>query len=414
MGIILALTLPPYFYNFNKLPNFIEDSLESGDYYSAMLVTANYFSKKPVYSKSFDDTSGIVLFEAVMPADEPSEEDANALQEGTLYKTFWGFVYGTSKTYDTYKQGGNQTRLEVTDIADVNKVVTIELLDFDNDEDGKRDGIATHKNYGFIVLNLADYLLESVDGIGGMKLYDSKGELYRSLDDVSLSFDSEYFHQFDEFIEQYNDIVKRIAVASSDSELDALHNEIEELYLTYRKGYVENTDNVVVDAYNTDYKTVQKAVNKQANVAASLVVVAYFVVIYIIADFLLGSHYIIKLFRWFLYKVCKVQPKKKTNLKKDEVFGHDYYSMVTVSLDLEAVPDFNESVQIKYTNSDVEIVFILLKENNYTVTERIKAGVYVNPFIDMNRSYAPTNLPDNLEVEGYKMDVKIKIIKREV
>lgn len=414
LGIILALTLPPYFYNFSKLPKFIENSLESGDYYSAMLVTANYFNKQLVYSQSFDDGAGIVLYEAVMPAEKPDEEDATALQEGILYKTLWGFVYGTNKTYSTYKQGGNQTRLEVTDLADSNNVVKIELLDFDNDNDGKRDGIATHNNYGFIVLNLADNLLSSVSGIGRMKLYDSKGEVYWSSEDVSLDFDSDYFHQFDDFIEEYNQLAKRIAVTESDSELNALRDEIEELYLTFRKDYVTKDDNVVVDAYNTDYQTVQKAVNKQANVAASLVVVAYFVAIYIIADFLLGSHYIIKFFRWFLYKVCKIQPKKKPKVNKDEVFGHDYYSMVTMSLDLEAVPDFNESVQIKYTNSDVEIVFILLKENNYTATERVKAGVYVNPFIDMNRAYAPTNLPDNLEVEGYKMETKIKIIKREV
>ena len=414
LGIILALTLPPYYYNFTKLPNFIEKSLEDGDYYSAMLLTANYFNKTPVYSEKIESGGGIVLFEAVMPAEAPDEEDVNALREGFLYKTFWGFVYGTSKTYETYLQSGNETKLIITDSADSSNNLTVQLLDFDNNNDGKNDGIATHKNYGFIVLDLSYDTLSSIGGIGQMELIDRSGESFWKSGQLSLDFDTDYFNQFDGFIEDFNQLLGRIAVASSDAETSSLTAQLEELYGTYTKSYKEQANNVVVDANNTDYLQVQKKVNKSANVTASLIVLAYFVAIYIIADFLLGSHYIIKFFRWFLYKVCKVQPKNKQKVNKEEVFGHDYYSSVTMSLDLESVPDFNGSVQVKYTNSDVEIVFILLKANNYTATERIKAGTYVNPFIDMNRNYAPTNLPDNLIVEGYKMDVKIKIIKREV
>ena len=415
LGIFLALTLPPYFYNFSKLPNFIETSLESGDYYSAMLVTANYFNKKPVFSEQFENGGGIVLFESVMPAEAPAEDDENALQEGLLYKTFWGFVYGTGKDYETYKQGDNQTRLVIQEgLTGRGFSKTVPLLDFDIDDDGKNDGIATHKNYGFIVLNLSEDLFSQLIGnLFKLELYDCNGETFWT-GLPTLDFESDYFNRFDGFIEEYNRLVKRIAVADTDSELKSLNAEIEELYLSFREEYTANADNVVVDYLNTEYQQVQKEVNRSANVTASIIVVAYFIGIYIIADFLLGSHYIIKFFRWFLYKVCKLTPRNPEKVKKEEVFGHDYYSSVTVSLDLEEVPEFNESVQIKYTNSDVEIVFILLKENNYTATERIKAGTYVNPFIDMNRNYASTNLPENLVVEGYKMDVKIKIIKREV
>ena len=414
LGIILALTLPPYFYNFNKLPNYIESSLEKGDFYSAMLMTAHYFNKQIVYAEKIDDNAGIILFETVMPAVKPDEEDATALQEGFLYKTFWGFVYGTADSYDTYNQSINQTRLEIVDTADGSNTITVQLLDFDNNNDSRRDGISTHKNYGFILLDLSSNTLSTIDGIGKLVFYDVNGEVFWQSQQISLNFDSDYFNQFDEYIEQYNQLTGRLANASGDTEVDLIRSQLEEVYYSFREGYVANPDNVVIDKDNDDYMQTYKKVYRQATGVSSAIVVAYFVAIYIIGDFLLGSHYILKFFRWFLYKVCKVKPKNKQKLQKEEVFGHDYYSMVTVSLDLEAVPDFNESVQVKYTNSDAEVVFILLKENGYTATERIKAGIYVNPFIDMNRDYAPTNLPDNLEVEGYKVEVKIKIIKREV
>lgn len=411
LGIFLALTLPQYFYNFNKLPNFIADSLNDGDFYSAMLLTANYFNKQPVLSCEFESGGGIVLFETVMPAVAPDEEDATALQEGLLYKTFWGFVYGVERSYETYSTDSNKTKLVITELDDA-EPITVRLLDFDYNDDGKLDGIATYNNYGFIVLDIADNMVNS---IGQMQLIDRDGEIFWTSDQLSLNFESDYFAQFDEFIEQFNLLIRRIANAGSDDVVSSLNAEIENLYLDYKAEYTSaNPNNIVVDGYNEDYTELQTKINKSSNVVASLIIVTYFICIYIIADFLLGSHYIIAFFRWFLYKVCKLQPKNKQKLSKEEVFGHDYFSMVTMSLDLTDLPDFSESVQVKYTNSDVEIVFILLKENNYTATERIKAGTYVNPFIDMNRAYAPVDLPDNLEVEGYKMDVKIKIIKREV
>ena len=83
-----------------------------------------------------------------------------------------------------------------------------------------------------------------------------------------------------------------------------------------------------------------------------------------------------------------------------------------MSLDVSEIEDFSESVQVRYTNTDSELTFELLKENNYTAIERVKAGTYVNAWIDLNRDFAPVDMPENLIVEGYKMSVTIKIIKR--
>ena len=172
----------------------------------------------------------------------------------------------------------------------------------------------------------------------------------------------------------------------------------------------KNSD-YAVTARSSEYKAAAEAVSKGANGKAIPFIIIYFVAIYIIADFLLGTHYIIKFFKWFLFKVCKIPHKEPAS---EDVFGHDYYSMVTLKLDLSEVPEFNGSVEIKYTAGGEEFVFSLLKAEDYTATVRMKAGVYVNPFIDIDRTYAPVDLPDNLIVEGYQTEITIKIVRREV
>ena len=138
----------------------------------------------------------------------------------------------------------------------------------------------------------------------------------------------------------------------------------------------------------------------------------YFVGIYVIGDFLVGNRYILKFFRWLLVKVFKVKFKEKP-VKNKEAFGHDYYCQVTFVLDPSEVEGFSDSVQIRYSNNDGEISFLLLKEENYTTTVRVKAGTYVNLWIDLDRQYATQNLPETLVVEGFRKALKIKIIKRE-
>ena len=362
LGLVLALTLPNYFLYFTVPYEYVGDALLEGDYQSAMLVTGKYYDSQPVLQREFDG-GGLVLFEAVMQ--EPSNTTKEGAEPYMLYKTYFGFLYG------------------------------------------KRD------------YNILDLDASSVGSIGQLESVASDSQLAHAaaeeLQKFDFSFKSDFFDKFDEFLPQYNALVSQWNDENTPSEdLEGLSKQIQKLYDDFKTELSQNVDYKVIDDYDEAYQQVYSVLRKRADKKGIVAVLIYFVCIYVLGDFLLGNFYIVKFFSWFIYDVCKVKRKNKQKLKKNEIFGNDYYSSVTVSLDLEAVPDFNESVQIKYTNTDVEIVFILLKENNYTATERIKAGVYVNPFIDINREYTTTNLPDNLEVEGYKMDLKIKIIKREV
>ena len=417
IGIIIALGLPYYFYHFTVSPEFIAKSLNNGDYTSAMVLVSNYFNKESVYHSQFENGGGLVLFEAVNHYEKSVGDDSERV-EGTLYKSFIGFVYGTSETYNVYGTVSNRTKLVITTENGI--AIDVDLLDYDADGDGTVDGIATQTQNGFIIFEVSEETLQPANvsvynsTIASLALIDKHGNEFWSAQDVGATFEAPFFKEFDEFIPKYNSLVEKFYNSTLNDEKSQINSELEQLFNSFEASLPQKGNYAVISAGSDDYLRVDRQLSKAANKKAIPVIIVYFVCIYVIGDFLLGTHYIIKFFRWFLYKVCKIKPKNRQKRKKEEIFGYDYYSSVTMSLDLESVPDFNESVQVKYTNSDVEIVFILLKENNYTATERVKAGIYVNPFIDMNRAYAPTNLPENLEVEGYKMDVKIKIIKREV
>ena len=416
IGVFLALTLPQYFFTFNKLPKRIVDALDEGDVYTAALLTSNFFNGEPVLDVKLADGSGLVLFESVMENEAPADDDENAPYEHTLYKTFWGFLYGTEDRYVTYSRESNKTELLVT--QQDGTTVSVRLLDFDNNDDGKADGITTFNNFGFILLSLPQ---SQIDSVAKLQFLDVNGDTYCTVETQPLRFDTAYFSFFDEFsfqdqsnyIELNNNYVGQLnspsITAQQWNDISGLRNRMNEKFIGeyIAAGYSFSGET------NPEYAELNNELNKQSNILASVIIVSYFVVIYVIGDFLLGGHYILRFFDWFLFTVCKIPRKQKKSPKREEVYGHDYFSMVTLKLDTSAVPEFSGSVEIKYTNSDSEAKWTLLKAENYTSTQRIKAGVYVNPHIDINRSYAPVDLPDNLEVEGYRIERLIKIVKRD-
>ena len=381
LGVMLAFTLPYFMYVSTAMRN-ITNWLHAGEYDKAITLIDGYHNRQYVYHEDLPGGGGIVLFEATTLSENSGDEEDETIDGDKLYKSYAGFIYGLDD-YDYFTTKTNNTKLVVTDLDDTTH--NLRLLSYDKDGNGTLDGIATAEQNDYIYLEIKQ---EEIASVKFLTFLDKDGNTYFKSKQLNLDFSGEFFKDVDDFVTEYNKDYH-------SSNLNRLNDE----FLAKSENYAINTYGDLI---------------KQSDAYATAIIVAYFVVIYLIGDLLLGKRYIIKFFRWFLFKVCKIKPKNKKNVSSEEVFGHDYYSSVSMSLDLSAVPDFNESVQVKYTNTDVEIVFILLKENDYTATERIKAGTYVNPFIDMNRDYAPTNLPDNLVVEGYKMDVKIKIIKREV
>lgn len=370
LGIFLVFTMP-YFLMYDIVPVKIVEHLQKGEWREAILPIANAFNSELALEKHFENGS-VVIYEAVTyGTDEDGNEDRTKVR--AIYA---GFLFNADG-YDVYATSDNQTKLLVDGRA-------VGLLDYDTNGDGVLDTNANAQK-GFIYFELD----ESFESISEIKFIDKNGSTFISVDNANLNFDGEFFADVAPLVEQYNkDFTEK-------EKLETLRNELQSKNASY--------------SFGSD-----REARKLADTRSAIIIVVYFVVVYIVADFLLGERYILRFFRWFIYDVCKAKPKGKKVKQNGEIFGRDYYCQVTVSLDLEDLPDFNESVQVRYANTDVEVAFILLKENGYTATERVKAGVYVNPFIDINREYAPVDMPENLEVEGYRMNVKIKIIRREV
>lgn len=406
IGIIFAITLPHAFLSFSAPSEYIVEKLQDGQFYQPMTLIAGCFNDTPVYQDTFDNGSGVVLYESVMQfeTDDPAEGEAN----GSLYRTYMGFLYG-AKSYSVYSADGNRTALFVTDVN--GNRTEIPILDYDTNNDGNNDGLSTVEQYGFVVLDIPQ---TKVDSIASLDFVDKDGNSLNGVINVgTLDFQGDFFALFDR-LDEFNELVARFATTESDSEKEELNKTLTALFNEMTDEVATHEGYTVVSDADPDCATVRDEIVHRANKKAIPYIVVYFVVIYVIADFLLGSHFIIKFFRWFLFKVCKIPHKEKKSPKKEEVFGHDYYSMVTLSLDVTEVPDFSGSVEIKYTNSDAEVKFTLLRSEGYKATQRIKAGVYVNPFIDIDRNYAPTDLPDNLEVEGYRVEKTVKIVRRTV
>ena len=361
LGIFLVFAML-FFSMYDVVPLKVVEHLKAGEYREAILPIVNYFNAELVVEQHFDNGS-VIIYEAVrFGEDEDGKEDRTV-----LCVMYAGFLYD-AKDYEVSFDEDSKSALLVDGR-------TVAMSDYN--VSGKRDARAIYFE-----------LSTSLETISEIEFVDKNGDSYVKIKDANLKFDGKFFADAAPLIERYNED------NTANEELQRLREE----FLSQSDSYAMGSD---------------AEARKIVDIRTAIVVVVYFVCVYVLADFLFGNYYIIKFFRWFIYDVCKAKSKNKQK-PKDEIFGRDYYCQVTMSLDLEAVPDFCESVQVRYTNSDEEIAFILLKENDYTATNRIKAGVYVNPFIDMNRDYAPVNLPDNLEVEGYRMNVKIKIIKREV
>lgn len=379
IGILLAIFLPFIYMSDGEYLNIMESALDKGKYDEAMLLVGGYFDKEEVFQQDFENGGGIVLFNA---ATLVYSDDEETVDESKIHKAYGGFVYGTGKSYAVTSEIDNRTKMLVEDGE--GKTRTVNILDADMNGDGIKDTIATYHTNGFFFLELDQ---DTYPSVRKLTFIDKDSKTFCEVS-LNLNFEEQFFSDVSGFVEEYN----------RDYKSEKLE-ELDEEFLAKSENYKISSLGVA---------------QSKADTTAAIVVVVYFVCVYIIADFLF-YHLIIKFFRWFLYKVCKVKPKNKKYNNRNEVFGNDYFCQVTVELDVSELKDFSESVQIRYTNGKgEEISFILLKSNGYKVTQRIKAGTYVNMWIDIDKTeYATQDLPEALEVEGYRKAFKIKILRRE-
>lgn len=379
IGILLALTLPYLLMFYGGAQTMIKESLASGDYEKAISIAGGYYDCEYIYQTDFEDGGGLVLF-ASATVESVYDAEGNETENALLHKSYAGYIYGVYDTYNVTAKGDNQAKLIVTD-KDGNKH-SYEVLNYDSDGDEIFDTNATCYEYGFFYIDIDQ---DTYNSIAQISILDVKGNVFKDIE-ISLDYSEQFFIDVSPFVEEYNRDYK-------STELEAIHEE----FLSKSENYTMSSNAVV-----------QSSADKKA----AIIVVIYFVCIYLIGDCLIGGRYVIRFFRWVLEKVFKVKFKTRKP-KKNEVFGHDYYSKVTFKADVSDLDNFDESVQVRYSIEDGEIAFVLLKSNGYTATEKVKAGEYLNLWVDLDNKYEAVNLPETLEVEGYQKQINFKIIKRE-
>lgn len=381
IGILLAIFLPYIFMSDGEYLNMMESSLGKGKYADAMLLVGGYFDDREVYQQDFSDGGGIVLFNAVTLVyfDGGDEE---AVDESQIHKSYAGFVYGIENKYNLTATVNNKSKMLVEDGE--GNVHTVNILDADTNGDKTYDTVSTFYTNGFFFIDLDEDTFKS---LRKLTFIDKDGKTFQEVA-LNLDYNEQFFSDVGAFVEEYNRDYK-------SDKLNALNDEL----LAKSENYKKSSLGVA---------------QSKADTKATIIVVAYFITIYVIGDFLLGPRFILRFFKWFLFKVCKIKPKQKTH-KDSPVYGNDYYCQVTLELDVSSVEGFGESVQIRYTSKKgEEISFILLKQEKYKATQRVKAGIYVNMWIDIDKDeYVTENLPETLAVEGYRKTFNIKILRRE-
>lgn len=379
IGLVLAFTLPYFYMYYGESVTMIKESLENGEYEKAYSIVGGYYHKDYVFQTDFEEGGGIVLFSAATLTNG-YDENGEEVTDLVLHNAYGGFIYGVRDSYKVTATGDNQAKLVVTDKSGAKH--DIKVLDSDTDGDGKLDTVATCYEYGFIYIDLDQDTCHSISKIS---LIDVTGNVYKDID-VSLDYSEQIFTDVAPFLEEYN----------RDYKSDKLNGLYEE-FMSKDEGYAMSSDGVL---------------KSPADKKAAIIVIVYFIGVYVIGDIFLGGRYIIKFFKWLLVKVFKVK-FKSNKPKKSEVFGHDYFCKVTLQADVSEIEGFDGSVSVRYSNENGEISFVLLKSNSYCHTQQIKAGDYLNLWVDLDSKYEAVNLPETLEVEGYQKQIIFKIIKRE-
>lgn len=380
LGVLLAVFLPYFMMLYGESVSIIEKSLDEKNYAQAMSIVGGYYDDEYVLQQDFPSGGGIVLFKAatLVPG---ADEEGNSVQDMQMHKAYAGFIYGVKDTYRINKTSNNLSIVNITDVS--GKVHRVQILDTDSDENETKDTNATYEKAGFFYV---DFDQDTLGSIAKIELVDCDGNIYATVQ-TNLDFGEQFFADVTEFIAEYNADFK-------SEKLSGLNDE----FLAKNSHYKISSDGVV---------------KSSADKKSAIIVVVYFIGIYLIGDSLIGKRYVIKFFKWLFVKVFKVKPKQKKRKANEEAFGHDYFCKLTLTCDVSQVEDFDGSIQVRYSNESGEVQFTLLKSKNYTDTQHVKAGEYVNLWVDVDKNYIAQDLPEALEAEGYQKQITFKLKREE-
>ena len=388
VGFVLALILTPMYLYGGMLLDTLSDDLYEKKYDDAMKLVGGYYNGNVLYSEDLgkDGKGGIVIYETVTlgyPESNGKSGDENneASRRTILQKSYVAFLFGVKDEYPTSSTKDNKTAL-LLKVGGEDK--TYELLDTDSDGDGVKDRILTYESKGIVIAELTKKDYSSVESIS---FVDKDGRVfYTKSFETPLDYSSDFYNDIDGFMTAYND----------ESAEDALLKQKEAEFL-------ENTD-----YKKSDYGQAEK----RAQDKATKTIIIYFVVVYVIADFLF-TRFIITFVRFLLFKVFKIKRKEKQPKTNTESFGGDYYCAITMKISLQENLSFDGAVIVSYGEGDKTVAFTLRQAEGYEKYLRVKAGLYGNLTVAVPDGYKLEGLPETLVAEGYKKTINATLVRQE-
>lgn len=388
VGFVLALILTPMYLYGGMLLDTLSDDLYEKKYDDAMKLVGGYYNGNVLYSEDLgkDGKGGIVIYETVTLGypesnGESADENNEASRRTILQKSYVAFLFGVKDEYPTSSTKDNKTAL-LLKVGGEDK--TYEILDTDSDGDGVKDQILTYESKGIVIAELTKKDYSSVESIS---FVDKDGKVfYTKSFETPLDYSSDFYNDIDGFMTAYND----------ESAEDALLKQKEAEFL-------ENTD-----YKKSDYGQAEK----RAQDKATKTIIIYFVVVYVIADFLF-TRFIIKFVRFLLFKVFKIKRKEKQPKTNTESFGGDYYCAITMKISLQENLSFDGDVTVSYGEGDKTVAFTLRQAEGYEKYLRVKAGLYGNLTVAVPDGYKLEGLPETLVAEGYKKTINATLVRQE-
>ncbi len=372
IGILVAVVLPNTLI-YEYVAGAMQDNLDNRNFSTSMSLVGGYFDEDYSYQIDFDEKSGLVMFKSATLIEN---EDEGATQGYKMRLTYSGFLYGV-EDYPIHIDGENKTCLNVLDGTKEKK---IELLNYDKDNDGKYDSINTLAQFTYVYFVIP---MEEFESVNGLTFLDREGNVFKEVNDINLNFDDLFFSSLTNFVEEFNK-------NNGSERLITLENEFLSVDQSFKRCSFESLQN-------------------KAQKDSAIVVLIYFVWIYMLGDFLVGKRYILRFFKWVYYKIRR-KPVAEEEKDTSSVYGTDYYCKFTMKLIVPENCDIN--AVITYSNENNKVEFIFTKDNEYTVVQRVKAGEYVNAWLECP-GYETINLPKTLNVRGYKMLVEVTLQEAE-
>ena len=373
IGLFLAISLPAIMIYSRSLTD-IKTSLENGNYQQAMMHIGGYFDSQYIYLDQDSNSGDVVMFNALTLVYNSGEEDDETVDEARVHKAYCGYLFNMHTDYETAgKLENNQTVLLVYDKD--NELHRYQLLDYDGNNDGEVDSIATQSSYGFIFFEVPYDITTSVSKL---EFISANGTIYKTITFTTpLSFEEQFFQDVNSFMEEYNRDY-------TSSDLERLDNE----FRANSNYQISSNSNII------------KNVNKEV----IIYIIIYFVIIYLIGDSLFGFKIVIGGIKKLIRKISRKETIEEVNVK--EVL-ENVYCMLTVQLNF--LDPFDGEAIVTYSNSKEEIKLFFNKENNYTDAKRVMAGTYTDFKIDIDPRYEVIDVLDKLVLTNFTEKVVIKI-----